>query len=121
MECGCLGRLASRENLVSHSPRFGLNSEEANGIIDGVKEIVARYWRAEVLRQGGSQRDCDMIEPACEYPGFEYHAEPEPRSRRLRHDRNRAASNSAARPITMSPEPSEDALQAGAPGHRSLR
>lgn len=76
MECGRLGRLASRENLVSQSPRFGLNREEANGIIDEIKEIVARSWRSEVLRQGGRERDCDVIAPAFVYPGFEYRSEP---------------------------------------------
>lgn len=76
MECGRLGRLASRENLVSQSPRFGLNPEEANGIIDEMKEIVARSWRPEVLHQGGSERDCAVIEPAFVYPGFEYRSSP---------------------------------------------
>jgi hypothetical protein len=76
MECGRLGRLASRQNLVSQSPRFGLNPEEANGIIDEMNEIVARSWHAEVLRQGGSERDCEVIEPAFVYPGFEYRSTP---------------------------------------------
>jgi serine/threonine-protein kinase HipA len=76
MECGRLGRLASRENLVSQSLRFGVNPGEANGIIDEMKEIVGRFWRAEVLRQSGSQRDCDLIAPAFVYPGFEYRSQP---------------------------------------------
>jgi serine/threonine-protein kinase HipA len=76
MECGRLGRRASRENLVSQSPRFGLNPEEANRIIDEMKEIVAGFWRTEVLRQGGSEHDCDVIEPAFAYPGFEYQSAP---------------------------------------------
>lgn len=75
MECGGLGRLATRENLVSRSPRFGLTLDEANRIIDEMKAIVARFWRAEVLRQGGSERDCEVIEAAFVYPGFEYRAE----------------------------------------------
>jgi serine/threonine-protein kinase HipA len=76
MECGRQGRLASRENLLSQSPRFGLNGAEANGIISEMKEIVARFWRPEVLRHGGSERDCHVIEPAFIYPGFEYASEP---------------------------------------------
>jgi hypothetical protein len=39
-----------------------------------MKQIVARFWRTEVLRQGGSE--CDVIEPAFAYPGFEYPSEP---------------------------------------------
>lgn len=75
MECGLLGRIATRENLVSQSPRFGLNPEDASAIIDEMKEIVAQFWRTEVLRQGGTGRDCDVTEPAFAYPGFEYRSE----------------------------------------------
>lgn len=76
MECGRLGRLASRENLISQSPRFGLNPDEANRIVDEMKEVVARFWRTEVRRHGGSERDCDVIAPAFAYPGFENQSEP---------------------------------------------
>jgi serine/threonine-protein kinase HipA len=75
MDCGRLGRLATRENLLSESMRFGLRPDEANGMIDEMTEIVARSWREEVLRNGGSARDCDVIAPAFTYPGFEYRAE----------------------------------------------
>ena len=34
MECGLLGRLATRENLLSQSPRFGLRPDEAGAVID---------------------------------------------------------------------------------------
>jgi serine/threonine-protein kinase HipA len=76
MECGRLGRLARRENLISQSPRFGLNPDEANRIVDEMKNVVARLWRTEVLRHGGSDRDCHVIESAFVYPGFEYSSEP---------------------------------------------
>ncbi|HEY0020577.1 MAG TPA: type II toxin-antitoxin system HipA family toxin [Longimicrobium sp.] len=76
MECGRLGRLASRENLISQSPRFGLNPDEANRIGDEMKKVVARFWRTEVRRHGGSERDCDVIAPAFVYPGFAYQSEP---------------------------------------------
>lgn len=76
MECGRMGRLASRQNLLSRSPRFGLPVEHANQIISGLKDIVSRFWRAEVLRHGGSERDCQVIEPAFMYPGFEYLSDP---------------------------------------------
>jgi serine/threonine-protein kinase HipA len=75
MECGRLGRLATRENLLSRSPRFGLHPDEANAIVDGMRDVVSRFWRADVLRHGGSDRDCQIIEPAFTYPGFEYRVE----------------------------------------------
>ncbi len=75
MECGSLGRVATRENLVSQSPRFGLRLDEANAIVDEVWETVLRNWRPEVLRHGGGERDCRTIEPAFVYPGFEYRAQ----------------------------------------------
>jgi serine/threonine-protein kinase HipA len=76
MECGRLGRLASRENLVSQSPRFGLHPDEANRIVDEMKAVVSRFWRTDVRRHGGSERDCDVITPAFVHPGFEYPSEP---------------------------------------------
>ncbi|HYH82442.1 MAG TPA: HipA domain-containing protein [Longimicrobium sp.] len=72
MECGRLGRLATRENLLSQSPRFGLRRDEANAIVGEMEEIVARFWRADILRHGGSGRDCQVIAPAFTYPGFKY-------------------------------------------------
>lgn len=72
MDCGTLGRLATRANLVSRAPRFGLTADEASAIIDEMKGVVAQFWRADVLRSGGSERDCAAIEPAFVYPGFEY-------------------------------------------------
>lgn len=72
MECGRFGRIARRDNILSQAARFGLRAGEANTIIDEMKEVVGRYWRHEVLRNAGSERDCDAIEPAFVYPGFEY-------------------------------------------------
>jgi serine/threonine-protein kinase HipA len=72
MECGRFGRVARRDNLLSQSARFGLHADDAGAVIDEMKAIVARHWRAEVLRQGGSETDCHVVEPAFLYPGFEY-------------------------------------------------
>jgi serine/threonine-protein kinase HipA len=72
MECGRSGRVARRDNLLSQSVRFGLHADEASAVIDEMKATVARHWSAEVLRQGGSEHDCHVIEPAFHYPGFEY-------------------------------------------------
>lgn len=76
MDCGRFGRIARRDNLVSEAPRFGLNPDEANAIIDEVKAIIQAHWRREVLRHGGSDHDCYVIEPAFLYPGFEYVTSP---------------------------------------------
>jgi hypothetical protein len=43
-------------------------------VIEEMREIVSRFWRAEVLCSGGTERDCRVIEPAFVYPGFEYAA-----------------------------------------------
>jgi hypothetical protein len=40
-----------------------------------MKEIVTARWRDLVLREGGTQRDCETIETierAFVYPGFEF-------------------------------------------------
>jgi serine/threonine-protein kinase HipA len=70
--CGRTGTRATRQNLLSASPRFGLAPEEASGLIDGMAEIVRRYWRPDVLAQGGTEADCAAIEPAFVHAGFEY-------------------------------------------------
>jgi serine/threonine-protein kinase HipA len=75
MECGALGRLATRQNLLSQAPRFGLREMDASAVIEEMREIVSRFWRVEVLRNGGSERDCRVVEGAFRYPGFEYTAE----------------------------------------------
>jgi serine/threonine-protein kinase HipA len=72
MECGRLGRVATRVNLVSQSMRFGLRADDANTVIDEMAETVTRFWRGDVLRHGGNERDCQVIERAFTYPGFEY-------------------------------------------------
>jgi serine/threonine-protein kinase HipA len=72
LECGPYGRMARRDNLVAGAPRFGLEPEQAHGIIDDMKQVVAKHWREEVRRLGGTAGDCRAIEPAFVYPGFEY-------------------------------------------------
>ena len=79
MECGRLGRIARRDNLLSESDRFALNREEANPIIDEIAATIRTHWRGEVLKQGGTQQDCAVIESAFHYPGFEYQTAPDRR------------------------------------------
>jgi serine/threonine-protein kinase HipA len=70
--CGRMETRATRQNLLSGSLRFGLAPEEASILIDRMAEIVRRYWRPDVLAQGGTEADCTAIEPAFVHAGFEY-------------------------------------------------
>jgi len=72
LECGPYGRMARRDNLMAAAPRFGIERGEAGTIIDDMKQTVLRHWRDDVLRLGGAEGDCKVIEPAFAYPGFEY-------------------------------------------------
>jgi len=56
----------------SAAPRFGLDTDEANALIDRTAEVIRGRWRSEVLARGGSARDCDLIAPAFLHAGFEY-------------------------------------------------
>lgn len=70
--CGVLGTRATRQNLVSASPRFGLTHEEATAVIDKMVGVVRTAWRTEVFAQGGTEMDCAGIAPAFVHVGFEY-------------------------------------------------
>jgi len=72
MECGRGSRRASRANLLTGAPRFGLTADEAAREIDRLKGIVSREWAAEVRRHGGTDADCAAIAPAFVDEGFEY-------------------------------------------------
>jgi serine/threonine-protein kinase HipA len=74
--CGHHGRTACRENLVSAAQRFGLTRDEANAVIDRIREVIEREWRAAVLEQGGTEADCAGIEAAFLHAGFEYPVSP---------------------------------------------
>jgi len=76
LECGPLGRMGRRDNLLAGSGRFGLSLDRAGAIVDEMKQMIAQHWRVEVRRLGGSKGDCALIEPAFLYPGFEYPTEP---------------------------------------------
>lgn len=71
MTCGSEGRVARRSNLVSRAARFGLATDEAEEIIDDMKRVVAGGWEDEVARQGGTQRDRELVASAFLGEGFE--------------------------------------------------
>jgi len=70
--CGRFGTRATRQNLVSAAPRFGLTQDEAAALIGEMVDIVRRYWRTDVFAQGGTKEDSAAIEPAFVHAGFEY-------------------------------------------------
>ncbi|MFH1762944.1 MAG: HipA domain-containing protein, partial [Gemmatimonadota bacterium] len=76
MMAGTLGRLASRENLLSGALRFGMEIAEANATIDEIKAIIEEYWRPEIVALGGEEEDCDSVRGAFIYPGFEIRRNP---------------------------------------------
>lgn len=74
MIAGEYGRIASRYNLLSSAPRFGLSREEAAATIDGMIRVIEKGWRSSILDHGGSQADCEAVKGAFLYEGFEYAA-----------------------------------------------
>jgi serine/threonine-protein kinase HipA len=63
---------ATRENLVSGAARFGLTREDAAAAVDCIADVIRRYWRPEVVSQGGTEADCASIEAAFVHAGFDY-------------------------------------------------
>jgi serine/threonine-protein kinase HipA len=76
LQCGRLGTRATRQNLLSASPRFGYSHEDASALIDHLANVVRRYWRSDVLSHGGTELDSAAIEPAFVHAGFEYGTDP---------------------------------------------
>jgi serine/threonine-protein kinase HipA len=70
--CGRLGTRATRENLVSGAARFGLTREDAAAAVDRIADVIRRYWRPDVVSQGGTEADCASIEAAFVHAGFDY-------------------------------------------------
>jgi serine/threonine-protein kinase HipA len=71
MICGDQGHLANATNLFSQAARFLLSSDEAKGIIDAMNERVKSTWYEVARSVGVSEKDCERIEGAFAYPGFE--------------------------------------------------
>lgn len=70
LECGDAGRYANAQNLLSQSPRFLLEPEEAQAIIDEVEQTITSSWYETARCEGVSEKDCQTIAPAFAYPGF---------------------------------------------------
>lgn len=72
MDVGTFGRAATRENILSMSPRFSMPRDEATRVIDEMIAIVRAEWEGELKRRGATQRDVDTVRPAMLNEGFEF-------------------------------------------------
>jgi serine/threonine-protein kinase HipA len=70
MECGRHGRFANAQNILSECRRFLLEREEAEKIVNEMREQVEKTWHATALQCGVSAKDADTIRGAFVYPGF---------------------------------------------------
>jgi serine/threonine-protein kinase HipA len=70
MVCGQQGRFANAANILSEHPRFLLEREEAQKIVDEMREQVEKTWYAAALECGVSTKDAETIRGAFVYPGF---------------------------------------------------
>ena len=70
LECGDMGRFANAENLLTQCARFYLQPDEARNIIDQTEAIVRDNWYALARREQVTEKDCDKIATAFNYPGF---------------------------------------------------
>jgi serine/threonine-protein kinase HipA len=71
MVCGDQGRLANATNLLSQAGRFLLPNEEANSIVDAMKDHVKGTWYDVARSVGVAEKDCERIQPAFVYAGFD--------------------------------------------------
>lgn len=72
MECGSMGRIANKSNLLSTCERFLHTKEDAGRIIDEMVQTVRAEWDARLRRAGVSEADCKAISNARLYEGFFY-------------------------------------------------
>lgn len=70
LECGRMGRVARKVNLLSESARFLLEPAEAEKIIDEMYDVVKSNWYSVAKACGVSDADCEQIRTAFCYDGF---------------------------------------------------
>jgi serine/threonine-protein kinase HipA len=74
MICGDSGRFANAANILSQSPRFMLEKDEAINIVKNMENQVRSTWYPTARAAGVSERDCEKIKYAFNYPGFLSHS-----------------------------------------------
>jgi serine/threonine-protein kinase HipA len=70
MDCGDMGRFANAKNLCSQYARFLLARDEAEKIVDDMRNQVAATWYETVRGCGVSTKDAELIRSAFVYEGF---------------------------------------------------
>lgn len=75
MECGLMGRLANKKNLLTACNRFLLKEDEARQIIDEMVKTIQSEWDSCLRRAGASEADCKVVSGARLYDGFFYGSE----------------------------------------------
>jgi serine/threonine-protein kinase HipA len=70
MICGDQGRIANKTNLLSQGARFLLVDDEAKAIVTAMRDQVKNTWYDVARAAGVSEKDCERIERAFAYPGF---------------------------------------------------
>jgi serine/threonine-protein kinase HipA len=79
MTVGTRGRLASRDNLLSQSERFGLKAEPAGAVIGQLRGIVENRWYPVCRAAGVNETDCEAIRSAFVHADFHLDVtQPEP-------------------------------------------
>lgn len=76
MQVGGMGRVATRENLLSECGRFAYGEEEAADVIDWMRACVSTRWYPTCRAAGVSPADCERIRSAFVYPGFHWRDDP---------------------------------------------
>jgi len=74
LECGDMGRFANAENLLTQCERFYLSPGDARNIIDQMEATVTNNWYAVSRREEVTEKDCEKIATAFNYPGFRLEA-----------------------------------------------
>jgi serine/threonine-protein kinase HipA len=67
---GDRGRYAHADNVLSQCPRFLLEPQEAEAIVERMETEVRSTWQEVARAQGVTQRDCERLQAAFAYPGF---------------------------------------------------
>ena len=70
LECGDMKRFANAENLLTQCERFYLVPDDARTTIDQMETIVRDNWYAVARREEVTEKDCEKISTAFNYPGF---------------------------------------------------
>ncbi len=70
LECGDQGRYANAKNILSQHARFLLERDEAEKIVNDMKQQVEATWYDTLCASGVTEKDAEVIRGAFAYPGF---------------------------------------------------